>query len=196
MRDFFGGSLQQLLPGLAVAVLIAAVATVLAMGHVVLDPLVLSMLISIIAGNLLGPSQRLEAGVSLSYRLFIPLGIILYGSQLDLRPLRTVSTWHIAHTYLIVFAALAAITWLSLRLGLTKKLSLLLAAGSAICGASAIMVLSPVVGARKEETSVSLITITVMGLAGVIAYPLAQEFLNLGERTYALLCGSILYQVG
>lgn len=184
------------LPGLGIAVFIAAVSYLLALGHVALDPLVLSILISIIVGNLLGPYRNIEAGVSLSYRLFIPLGIILYGTQMDLQPLRTVGIRHITHTIVIVFACLAAVSWLSHRLGLAKKLSMLLAAGSAICGASAIMVLSPVIGAKKEETSVALLAITVIGLAGIIVYPLAQEYLNLSERTYGLLCGSTLYQMG
>lgn len=184
------------LPGLSIAVLIAAASYLLATGHVALDPLVLSILISIIVGNLLGPYRSMEKGVSLSYRLFIPLGIILYGTQMDLQPLRTVGIRHIAHTIVIVFACLGAVAWLSRKLGMAKKLSMLLAAGSAICGASAIMVLSPVIGAKKEETSVSLLAITVIGLGGIIIYPLAQEYLDLSERAYGLLCGSTLYQVG
>jgi uncharacterized integral membrane protein (TIGR00698 family) len=190
------GSPWSSIPGLGIAVLIAGISSLLAQGHVALDPLILSMLISIIAGNLLGPYHVLEAGAALSYRIFIPVGIILYGSQLDLQPLRTIGIGHITHTFVLVFAALAAIYWLSRRLGLEKKISMLLAAGSAICGASAIVVLSPVINAEKEETSVSLLAITVMGLAGVILYPLAQEALDLSERTYALLCGSTLYQMG
>lgn len=184
------------LPGLGSAVLIAAASYLLALGHVALDPLVLSILISIIVGNLLGPYRSMEKGVSLSYRLFIPLGIILYGTQMDLHPLRTVGIRHIAHTIAIVFACLGAVSWLSRKLGMAKKLSMLLAAGSAICGASAIMVLSPVIGAKKEETSVSLLAITVIGLGGIIIYPLAQEYLELSERAYGLLCGSTLYQMG
>jgi len=190
------GSPKSHLPGLGIAVLIAGVSSLLAQGHVALDPLILSMLISIIAGNLLGPSRAMEAGASLSYRIFIPVGIVLYGSQFDLQPLRTVGAGHIVHTLVIVLAALVMVYGLSRRLGLAKKISMLLAAGSAICGASAIMVLSPVIDAEKEETSVSLLAITIMGLAGVILYPLAQEVLDLSERTYALLCGSTLYQMG
>ena len=190
------GSPWSSLPGLVIAVVIAGVSSLFAQGHTALDPFILSMLISIIAGNLFGPYRILEAGASLSYRIFIPVGIILYGSQFDLQPLRTVGLGHVAHTFILVFVALGTIYRLSRRIGLEKKISMLLAAGSAVCGASAIMVLSPVIDAEKEETSVSLLAITVMGLIGVILYPLAQEVLILSERTYALLCGSTLYQMG
>jgi len=36
----------------------------------------------------------------------------------------------------------------------------------------------------------------VLGLTGVIFYPIFQEMLSLSEDTYALLCGTTLYQVG
>jgi uncharacterized integral membrane protein (TIGR00698 family) len=196
MQNQRPGAFWSYLPGLGIAVLIAVVSYLLALGQMALDPLVVSMLISIIVGNLLGPYFRLEAGAALSCRIFIPLGIVLYGSQLDLQPIRTIGAGHIVHTFLIVLAALVSVYWISQRLGLARRISMLLAAGSAICGASAIMVLSPVIDADKEETSVSLLAITVIGLAGVIIYPLAQEILELSERTYALLCGSTLYQMG
>jgi len=58
------------------------------------------------------------------------------------------------------------------------------------------MVLSPVIKAKQEDTSISLLAITVVGLSGVILYPLALELFSLPENLYALLCGSTLFQVG
>ncbi|MDH4163528.1 MAG: putative sulfate exporter family transporter [Nitrospirota bacterium] len=184
------------LPGLGTAVLIATVSFLLSMGNHALDPLVLSMLISMIIGNLAGPTPALFAGVVLSHRYIIPLGIILYGSQMDIRPLGRLGIAPVIYVILMVLATLAAVTQLSKRFGIDRNLGLLLAAGSSICGASAIVVLSPVLKARKEDTSVALLSITVLGLSGVIAYPLLQELFSLSDHTYALLCGSTLFQVG
>jgi len=185
-----------LLPGLVLAVVIAALSQALSLGHAALDPLVLSILISIVIGNLLGPYRGLERGVALARRIFIPLGIILYGTQMDLRPLQQYGTGRVVHILLMVFLGLGAIYRIAKKLGIPKRLGLLLAAGSAICGASAVIVLSPVIKAEKEETSVSLLAITVVGLTGVILYPLFQEILSFSEEVYALLCGSTLYQMG
>ena len=183
-------------PGICLSVVIAGASQLLSLGHAALDPLVLSLMISIVLGNLLGPSPRLEPGIALVSRIFIPLGIILYGTQMDPQPLRLYGTGRLLHILFMVFAGLAAIYWLSRRLGITKKLSMLLAAGSVICGASAIMVLSPVIKAEKEDTSVSLLAITVVGLTSVILIPLFHEILSLSDAVYALLCGSTLSQVG
>jgi uncharacterized integral membrane protein (TIGR00698 family) len=184
------------LPGLGVASLIAVASVLLAEGHVALDPLVLSILVSIIAGNLMGPAPRLAPGISLSHRVLIPIGIILYGSQMVLQPLRALGTGKILYVLFLVFASLTVISVIGRRFSIPKKIGMLLAAGSSICGASAIVVLSPVIKAEKEDTSVALLAITIVGLTGVIVYPLLQEAFSLPDHIYAMLCGSTLFQMG
>jgi uncharacterized integral membrane protein (TIGR00698 family) len=185
-----------LLPGLGLAVLVAAVSQVLSLGHATLDPLVLSILISIILGNLIGARSALQPGIEFTRENIIPLGIILYGTQVDLQPLRLHGIDRVVQVITMVFVGLAAVAWLSKALGVRRKTGLLLAAGTAICGASAIIVLSPVVQAEKEDTSISLLAITVIGLTGVILYPILQEALALSEERYAFLCASTLPQMG
>ncbi len=183
------------LPGLGLAVVIAGASQFLSLVYAA-DPLIISILIGIVVGNLLGPGRRFDPGSALVSRIIVPLGIVLYGAQMDLRPLRLVGTGPLLHIFVMVFAGLALISWLSARMGIAKKLGMLLAAGSVICGASAIIVLSPVISAEKKDTSVSLLSITVVGLFGVVLYPLFQDILSLSEGVYALLCGSTLYQMG
>lgn len=184
------------LPGLGLVVAIAAASHLLSLGHTALDPLVLAMLASIVVGNLFGPRESLGPGISLSHRTFIPLGIILYGTQMDAHPLLAYGMDRVLHILLMVVIGLFSIVWISDKLGISRTIGLLLAAGSSICGASAIMVLSPVIKAKQEDTSISLLAITVVGLSGVILYPLALVLFSLPENLYALLCGSTLFQVG
>ena len=184
------------LPGLGVAIVIAIISTIFSFGHAALDPLVLSILISIILGNLLGPYENFKPGILLAQRMFIPLGIILYGTQMDVRPLQTYGTDRVLHILAMVLIGLLVIYWISRKLGISRKIGMLLSAGTAICGASAIMVLSPVIKAEREDTSISLLSITVVGLCGVILYPIAQKLVSLPDWLYALLCGSTLNQLG
>lgn len=73
---------------------------------------------------------------------------------------------------------------------------LLIASGSAICGAAAIAVLAPVVGARSRAVSMALIVTTTAGLTGALVYPLVADFLGLSSTTYGIFCGSTLQQMG
>lgn len=182
--------------GIGVAVLIAAFSYIVSLGISALDPLVISMLISIIVGNLIGPHPRLKPGIGLSQRIFIPLGIILYGTQMDIGHAATAGIGWLFLVVVTTMLGITAIYRIAVWSGISRKTGLLLAAGTAICGASAIMVLSPVIKAEKGETSISLLSITVIGLVGVIIYPLIQELMSLSETTYAFLCGSTLPQVG
>jgi uncharacterized integral membrane protein (TIGR00698 family) len=184
------------LPGLGVAIIIAVIATIFSFGHAALDPLVLSILIGIVLGNLLGPYENFKPGILLAQRVFIPLGIILYGTQMDVRPLQTYGTGRVLHIFAMVLVGLLVIYGISRKLGISGKIGMLLSAGTAICGASAIMVLSPVIKAEREDTSISLLSITIVGLCGVILYPIVQELISLPDRLYALLCGSTLNQLG
>ncbi len=196
MEYRFTGKPREILPGLGLAVVIAGASQFLSRFHPTIDPLMMALLTGIIISNLIGVSSAVKPGIGFSREFLIPLGIILYGTQMDLLPVRLHGTGHIVHIILMVSLGLAAIYYLGRVLGIAWKTALLLAAGSAICGASAIIVLAPVIEAEKEETSVSLIVITVIGLLGVMFYPLVQEALSIPDEHYAFLCGSTLFQMG
>lgn len=180
--------------GLALSIFIAAIAYLLSSFHPALDSLVVAILLGIILGNLLREREPIESGINLATRVFIPLGITLYGSQLILyTPLDYYGYLRVISLMGVYFAV---ILWLSRRFSISKNTGLLVACGSAICGASAIVVLSPVIVARKEETSISLISITIVGLTGVIFYPVLQGWFSIPSEPYAFLCGSTLPQIG
>ena len=76
------------------------------------------------------------------------------------------------------------------------RLNELIATGSAICGASAIVVVSPSIDAEPEETSTSLLVITGVGLLAMMVYPILRSMFNLSDEMYALLSGATLHQTG
>lgn len=180
--------------GLALSFIIAIVAFLLSSLNHALDALVISILFGIIVGNLIKDKEQMEAGINMSTKVFIPLGITLYGSQLSFY-----TSVH-PHDYLRVILTMALyfiiILWLSKKFALSRSTGLLLASGSAICGASAIVVLAPIIDARKEETSISLISITIVGLTGVILYPVLQRWFSIPLESYAFLAGATLPQLG
>lgn len=185
-----------ILPGIGLAAAIAGVSQFISRFHPAIDALLLALLLSIIVANLAGVGRTVLPGVDFTREHLIPLGIILYGTQLDFLPVRQHGHGHIIHIILMVAFGVLAISFFSKAIGIRKKTALLLAAGASICGASAIVVLSPVIRADKEDTSVSLLAVTVVGLMGVILYPLIQEALQIPEEQYGILCGSTLFQVG
>jgi uncharacterized integral membrane protein (TIGR00698 family) len=189
-------TIREVLPGLLLVFSLGLAAYLLSLLHSSLDALFLALILGIVSRNLIGAAPGLLPGVQLGVKVFIPVGIILYGTNLDFSRLYSLPIRTILLTLLCMTVFFILIYWLNNVWRLPVKLSELLTAGSAICGASAIAVLSPSVDAEPEDTSVSLLVITAAGLLGLMIYPILKEFLGLPDTAYAVLSGSTLQQTG
>jgi Predicted membrane protein len=67
------------------------------------------------------------------------------------------------------------------KLGIGRNISLLISSGTAICGGSAIAAVAPVVGAKDDETLVSLATIFLLNAVALLIFPFIGRLLNLNE---------------
>jgi uncharacterized integral membrane protein (TIGR00698 family) len=70
------------------------------------------------------------------------------------------------------------------RLGIGRNVSLLISSGTAICGGSAIAAVAPVVGAKDEETSVSLATIFLLNAVALLLFPPIGRLLGLSQLQF------------
>lgn len=189
-------SLTRYGPGILLCAAIALPAYELSGYHQSLDALAISLIAGIVLRNVLGPITSVQPGVSLTSAVFIPVGIMLYGTRLDFH---TFSQLPLYTTGIVIFgmaAYLMVIMAGTTLLGIDRRTGLLLASGSAICGASAIAVLSPGVGARSRETSMALIVITTVGLTGALVYPLLADAFSMSITAYGAFSGATLQQTG
>ncbi|RYF66701.1 MAG: putative sulfate exporter family transporter [Cytophagaceae bacterium] len=69
----------------------------------------------------------------------------------------------------------------------------LIAAGTAICGGSAIAALSPVMKAEEKQLSVSLGTIFILNSVALIVFPLIGHWLNLTPAQFGLWCALAIH---
>ena len=117
------------------------------------------------------------------------LGITLLGARLTLGQLLATGAGSVVAIALTVTAALLLGTWLARRLGIVPPLSALITVGMAICGNSAILALSPIIGARHRETAYAVSAITIFGLMGVLALPVLGRLMGLGDATFGMWSG-------
>jgi uncharacterized membrane protein YadS len=88
-----------------------------------------------------------------------------------------------------VTSALLLGTWLARRYGLVPPLSALITVGMAICGNSAILALSPIIGARHRETAYAVSTITIFGLIGVLLFPVLGRLWDMSDAAFGTWAG-------
>jgi len=185
--------LKDYIPGLTVVLIVSFISYYISTIHASFDALVISIIIGMLIGNVLANKQFLEKGVEFSIILFLPLGIAMYGSQLVFSDLKLYFVLKI----FIVFSGLFGLTLLVSKLfGLNQKLSILLASGLSICGASAIAVIAPIIDAKREDTSISLISVMMLGLTGMIFYPILNDILSFSTYEFSFLAGTTLPMLG
>ena len=188
------GLMKNKASGLMISISIAAVSHVLSLLNPIFDPLALGIIIGIIVSNLVEKREGLEAGAELAIKMSLPIGIALYGFRLRFN--ETVPSNEIANI-IAVFAGLYLSSMLVSRLlRLNTNTMILISTGIAVCGASAIAVVSPAIKAKKSETSAAILAVMATGLIYTILYPPVSDILNLSKSEYVFLSGSTMSMVG
>jgi uncharacterized integral membrane protein (TIGR00698 family) len=70
-----------------------------------------------------------------------------------------------------------------------------MAAGTAICGASAIIASNEIVRGSEEDVAFTLISVTFFGTIAMFVYPLIGGWLDLGSTAYGLWAGASIHEV-
>jgi len=78
---------------------------------------------------------------------------------------------------------------------LDSKTSLLVSAGTAICGGSAIAAVSSVIGASEAQIAVSIGTIFLLNAVALYVFPIAGHLLHLSQADFGLWAGVAIHDI-
>ena len=140
-----------------------------------LGALTLAIGLGIVLGNTVyrPVEPLLEDGVALSRQRLLRLGVVLYGLRLTFQDVGQVGLAGVVIDALVLASTFGLAAWLGPRwFGLERDAALLVGAGSAICGAAAVMAVGPILRARAEQVAVAVATVVVFGTLAMFAYPL------------------------
>ncbi|WP_435104931.1 YeiH family protein [Arhodomonas sp. AD133] len=196
------------LPGLVVSGAIAGAAVVLGQWSVLqraaVSPLVVAILLGVLATNVLGralatlPGQ----GFALARGPLLRLAIIVYGLRVPLAQMEAVGGGALLVSVSMVATTLAFAWFVGRRwLGLDDESALLIGAGSAICGAAAVLATEGVVGSRPGKVGVAVATVVVFGSAAMLVYPVLLPWLadtlglGWGATTMGVYTGATVHEV-
>ena len=190
-------SLLDPVPGVALAGGIAAAAFGLRQlpGIGVLSPLILAILIGMAIHNLIGTPAAAKHGVSFSLKKILRAGIVLLGLQLTFAQVAAVGGVGVGVIVTTLVATFVFTKWLGRLLGLDPKLTELIAAGTSICGASAVIATNTVTRGSDEDVAYAVACVTVFGSLSMALIPVAETFLQLGPHAYGLWTGASIHEV-
>jgi uncharacterized integral membrane protein (TIGR00698 family) len=194
--------MMNVIPGLLVAFALAVAGNLLAdrlalslgLGAGAISGIMVAILLGLALGNLFKLPATLKPGIGFAVKRVLRLGIVLLGLKLSIVEVGSIGLKSLPVILVTIPAAILIVTYLGRRLGLPDRLGTLIAVGTSICGNTAIVAVSPTIGAKEEETSYAVACITVFGLFAMLAYPFVAHWLFGGDAFKAgLFLGSSVH---
>jgi uncharacterized integral membrane protein (TIGR00698 family) len=184
-----------MLPGLALAVLVALVARLL---HHVLPPaagtvvgeVLFAVILGLVVGNAVRLPDALRPGIRFSFHTVLRAAIVLLGASLSFQQVVATGLEALLIIVILMSLALAVAHFLGRAMGVSPKLATLIGVGTAVCGNSAIAATAPVIRARDEEVSFAIATNTLFGTVAVLLYPVVGRALHFDDATFGTWAGT------
>ena len=191
---------KQDIPGLGLVAVVAAVAfaveaVVKTATPIVLSPLVVAVVLGGLISNLGLIPDRCRSGLRFAARSLLRLGIVLLGLQLSLSQVRELGAPGLLLVAFVVAITFIGTQWLGKKLGLSHGLSLLVATGFSICGASAIAAMRPVSDADDDDMAYAIALVTICGTLAIFLLPAFAEIIGFSGAQFGSWVGASVHDV-
>ena len=111
-------------------------------------------------------------------------GIVFLGGSLSIGTVYETNVNYFLLVSIFVVLSFGAVILLGRLLGVSKKLSFLLASGTAVCGGTAIAAVAPAIKSKPEELTTAITIVFFLNAIAVLFFPLAQGYLGLSETQF------------
>lgn len=140
------------------------------------------------------PTAAIESAKGLA-RKVIPVTIVLTGAGLNLLRVSSVGSTALIITVVCMAVAMLVTIWLARLLKVGRKTGLLIGAGTAICGTSAIVAVAPLIDAEDEDLMLSIGTVNILGLQLMFLLPALGGVLHLRDDAFGVWAGTTIHAV-
>lgn len=184
--------IKQYAPGFILSLLIAFLATGIEMilpVHVI-GSAVLAMFIGIFIRTLFPVDERMKPGVQFTSKKVLKTAIVLLGASLNVGIVLEVGSRTLAILLFTLFTAFAGGLLLGKWLGVNWKLSNMIAAGTGICGGSAIAAVAPVIEAEDSDVTYAISATFLFDMAMVVLFPIMGRALQLSDTIFGFWTGT------
>ena len=172
--------MRQLAPGVAIAIVLAVLAKIMAeevahgavgLPKIPLSPVMYAVLLGMLWRNTLGVPAWTTEGLNWAMHRLLRTGIALVGLRLTLSGATAIAATALPVALGCLATALIAGTVIARLLHVPKRLGILLAIGTAVCGCTAVVAMSPVIRARHAETAFAVTCVVLFGCTAMLFYP-------------------------
>ena len=160
-----------------------------------ISPIIIAIILGSLISNSLKNINYYADGFTFSIKYLLKLGIILLGIRLSVSDILIYGSQGLLVIIPCIIISIFIVSNLRNYFKVSDNLSLLIAVGTSICGATAIVALAPAINAKKEEISYAIANITIFGLIAMFLYPLlAFTVFNNDSLAVGLFLGTSIHE--
>jgi len=182
------------LPGILMVAIIAYIADNIGKDLPLIGGTVIAILLGMLLKNFVGIPAVFNPGVQYSLKKLLKYAIILLGTSMNLSQIFSIGGKSILVIIAVVLLGIGLTMFIGNKLmGLHGNVPILVGIGTAICGATAIASVSPILKSKEEETAIAITTIFMFNVIAVIFYPILGGFFGMSDEFFGIWAGSAIH---
>ena len=185
-----------ILPGLGVALVLAAAATFLSEHYEA--PVMLYALLLGMAFGFLTEAERTRDGIEFASKVLLRVGVALLGIRIGWSQIAALGWEPVLMVVALVGIVIGGSVLLARAMGFNPLFGFLSGGATAICGASAAMALSAALPPHEKKEQATLFTIigvSIFSTLAMIAYPVIARFAGLDDTQAGVFIGATIHDV-
>ena len=184
--------IAELIPGFAVALVIAAVSRWLEslLPIHLIGASVIALFIGMLINHFRKPSETMKKGLKFTSKKVLKFAIILLGASLSIGTILQVGKMSLMVMVFTLLTCFGGGYFIGRALGLNWKLSNLISAGTGICGGSAIAAIAPVIDAEDSDIAYAMSATFLFDMAMIVLFPIMGRAMDLNDMAYGLWAGT------
>ena len=188
---------KNMVAGIVLTLALALVAKLLSPFLPTLGAESLAMLAGIVLGNTVFANQRWGAGVKWAEKYPIEIGIALLGLNVTLQNMESIGWSGVIFILLQMALTILFVMWIGGRVfKVSPQSAMMMGAGNAVCGSSAIASVAPAVGATDDQRRTSVATVSLAGVILLFVLPVIGPAILPNNMMVSALIGGTVQSVG
>jgi uncharacterized integral membrane protein (TIGR00698 family) len=171
--------LRELARGLPLICAGVAVAYLINQAVPELSALTVAVVLGVLAGSTPLLTSAARSGLEWATRKMLRTGVVLLGLQLAIGSIIDLGAGAVAAVVITVAVGFGGTLLLGRLIGVPRGMSLLVATGFSICGASAIAAIEGVIRRRDSDVATAIALVTLYGGLAIVAIPLCGPLLGM-----------------
>lgn len=152
-----------------------------------------AIVLGLLLRNLAPLPESLTPGLKFATTAVLRAGIVFVGIRLSVFDVLRLGLAGLPVVVAAIVTGMIFVTWFNRRLGLPPRLGTLVAAGTSICGVTAIVSTAPAIDADEREVAYAVANVVAFGLFGMLVYPYLAHALLARSETIGLFLGTAVH---